>query len=78
MFYKKAIPLVMNNAFEITGLLFPEAPGAIVEIFGLLIAEQDFFIGEPAGFYKPYCKAKAGATGTEDDIVEWLGQKLGV
>jgi hypothetical protein len=70
MFYKQRIPSVVNNAFEIAGLLLPKTPGTVVKVFWLLIAKQDFFIGELAGFYKPYRKAEAGTTGTEDDIVE--------
>lgn len=60
----------MNDAFEIAGLLLPEAPGTVVKVLGLLIAKQDFFICKLAGFYKPYRKAKAGTAGTENDIVE--------
>jgi len=59
MFYKKGIPVVVYNAFEIAGLLFPKTPGAVIKIFGLLIAKQDFFIGKLARFDKPYCKAEA-------------------
>ena len=51
MFYKKGIPAMMNDAFEVAGLLFPKTPCTVVEVFGLLIADQDFFMLKLAGFY---------------------------
>lgn len=42
---------MMNDAFEVAGLLFPKTPCTVVEVFGLLIADQDFFMLKLAGFY---------------------------
>ena len=66
-------PLVINDVFKYPRAGFPETPGPVIGAFGILVYQENFFIGEPAAPDDVHGQAKTCTAGTCNDVVIWWG-----
>jgi hypothetical protein len=63
------LPLLFYNVFKQPFFLFPEAPGAVIPVFGVLINDEDLFAGGVARMYHLHDQAQASTSRTGNDII---------